>query len=254
LTEGRGFEGLPDTVSAYILNEEAARLLKAKSIVGQYAANPSQGSGGGKIMGIAKNFNYASLHQKIEPLVIEYRKQYPDYMLIRINGEQTAQAIKHTEAVVEKLAPGTSLVYSFMDEKLNALYKTENGLYQIVRIFSVLTIIIACLGLFALAANSIESKKKEIGIRKVMGASIRSLLALLSREYLRLIVIAIFIAVPISYYSIAQWLTGFAYRIEVQWWMLVLPGVIITCFAWLIISIQSVKTAKANPIDSLKYE
>jgi putative ABC transport system permease protein len=134
------------------------------------------------------------------------------------------------------------------------LYQTENGFYLIFRIFSILSIVIACLGLFALAAYTVETRTKEIGVRKVLGASLHHILAILSLDFIRSVLIAGILALPIAYYAMNKWLENFAYQIEMQWWYFILPSAVVLGVALITISFQTIKAALSNPVESLKYE
>ena len=146
------------------------------------------------------------------------------------------------------------MVYDFLDDQLNFMYQSENSLKKLFLLFSVLAILIACLGLIALSAYNNELRTKEIGIRKLLGASIRNIAMLLSKEYLMLILVAIIVSLPVANYFITEWLNKFAYKIEITWWLFVIPGMIVLIIALLSISWQSIKAALVNPADSLRNE
>ncbi|GAB3905207.1 ABC transporter permease [Larkinella knui] len=260
---GRNFlkDSKTDNARAYIINETLAKeLLKEQpkatiqSLIGR-----NFGFGGmdslGRIVGVAKDFNFNSLHHKIETLCIFDQKDWGySEMSIRINGKNAPAAVAYAKSVWAKLAPDQPFDYSFLDEHFAELYRADGQVSEIVGILASLAIIISCLGLFGLASFSAERRVKEIGIRKVLGASVAGIIALLSRDFLKLVLFAILIASPIAWYAIDKWLQDFAYRIDIDWWVFVLAGALAVFIALLTVSFQSVKAALMNPVKSLKSE
>jgi putative ABC transport system permease protein len=155
---------------------------------------------------------------------------------------------------MEIFQPGKEFAYSFMDDDFDSLYRAEQRMGTIFIIFTSLTIIIACLGLFGLAAYAAEQRTKEIGIRKVLGANVSNIVGMLSKDFIKLVMIAIVIAVPVAWFAMQQWLKGFAYRQNIQWWVVALAAVLAVVIAFVTISFQSIKAALANPVRSLKNE
>lgn len=253
MLEGRQFFPTPDTSVLFMINQKAAELLHTDQIVGQQAINTANGYEG-EIVGIIEDFNFASLHNAIEPLVIEYRPYEASYLLVNIAPHQVPATLESIEATIHMLAPGTLFLHQFIDDQLNLLYQSESNLYQVFLIFSLLSILIACMGLFAMAAHAVEIRTKEIGIRKVLGASSESILLLLSKSYIKIILIAFVVAIPISNYFITEWLQNFAYSIAIQWWLFVIPATCLLLFAIFTICSQAMKAARKNPVDSLRYE
>ncbi|GAB3316563.1 ABC transporter permease [Larkinella ripae] len=260
---GRNFlkDSQTDNGKAYIINETLAReLLKEQpkatmqSLIGR-----NFGFGGldslGRIVGISKDFNFNSLHHKIETLCIFNQKDWGySELSVRISGKNTPAALAHLEAVWKRIAPTQTFEYSFLDEHFAELYRADGQVSEIVGILASLAIVISCLGLFGLASFSAERRVKEIGIRKVLGASITGIVALLSRDFLKLVLVAILIASPLAWYTINRWLQDFAYRIEIDWWVFVLGGMLAILIALLTVSYQSIKAALMNPVKSLKAE
>ena len=162
--------------------------------------------------------------------------------------------MQQLKSTFERVAPMAAFEYTFLDDKLESLYRSERRLAQVVFIFAGLAILIACLGLFALAAFATERRTKEIGIRKVLGASAKSIVALLSKEFFQLVSIAFVIAIPLSWWAMNRWLQDFAYRIDVEWWIFAVAGIAAASIAFLTISFQSIKAALANPIQALRSE
>lgn len=254
IVQGSNFTGEPDSIPSYILNESAARLLGDTALIGSRAKNIAQGHLAGKIVGVIKDFNYASLHTAVDPLVIEYHKAYPDYLLIRLASGDTQAALSHIELTLKKASPGSAIIYTFLDDKLQTLYQKDKGLYQVATVFSVITVIIGTLGLFALAAHSAQARTKEIGIRKVLGASVGHVISLLCRDFVKLILLAVAVAVPLSLYAAREWLSGFNYKVDVAWWMFAAPALVVLLVAFTAIVGQSLRAALANPTSSLKTE
>ncbi|RRA99969.1 ABC transporter permease [Larkinella rosea] len=260
---GRNFlkDSKTDNGKAYIINETLAKeLLKEQpkatmqSLIGR-----NFGFGGmdstGRIVGVAKDFNFNSLHHKIETLCIFDQKDWGfSEMSVKISGKNASAAIAYVKSVWTKLAPDQPFDYTFLDEHFAEMYRADSQVSEIVGILASLAIIISCLGLFGLASFSAERRIKEIGIRKVLGASVSGIIALLSRDFLKLVLIAIVIASPIAWYAISRWLQDFAYRIDIEWWVFVLAGALAILIALATVSFQSLKAALSNPVKSLKSE
>lgn len=253
LLEGRNFLPNADTSSSFIINEKAAELLQADNLIGQAAMNMANGYPG-KVIGIVKNFNYASLHNEIEPLVIEYRKDWASHLLVNIGTKNVSETLSFLEATVQDVAPGTMFQAHFLDDNLRLLYQTESSFYRIFKIFSFLSIVIACFGLFALSAYTVETRTKEIGVHKVLGASLSQIVSILTLDFMKSVFLAGIVVIPIAYYGINRWLGDFAYKTDIQWWYFALPLIIVLAVALISISFQTIKAALSNPIDSLKYE
>lgn len=257
LVEGRNFDPVADPISdstsAYLVNETAAKLLGLEEPVGTMASNEWDNSRG-KIVGVIKDFNYASLHNEIEPIVISYRPYWVGTMLVRLEAGRTQEAVAYVESVIRKASPGSSVLYAFLDDNLATMYKDESSIKKVLVWFSAFAILIAALGLFALAAYVTEVRTKEVGIRKVLGSTVSQIVMLFAREYVALIAFAFVVAAPCAYYVVRLWLNGFAYKIDVVWWMFALPGLVVLLIAMLAVSTQSFKAALSNPTKSLRSE
>jgi putative ABC transport system permease protein len=251
MAQGRFFSReYPTDKQAFILNEAAINAMGMESPVGKrFKAIGKEGS----IIGIIKDFNYKSLHAAIEPLILVMGPRIY-YACVRINADKISAAIKSLEDTWNKLVPGFPFEYSFLDGRINNLYRAEQRMGKVFNSSTLLAIIIACLGLFGMASFTAERRTKEIGIRKVLGASVPSVVSLLSKEYTKLVVISNLIAWPIAYYVMNQWLRGFAYRTNIQIWTLLTAAAGALLIAFLTISYHTIKTATANPVDSLRYE
>ena len=241
----------PADSSNYILNEEAVRLTGLKSPVGQRF---KMWEGEGKIIGVVKDFNFKSLHQKVEPLVLRVNPAWNTYLIVRIAPGNTARALNVLESSWKKFNPDYPFEYHFVNEQYESLYKSEQRMGQVFDYFTFFTLFISCLGLIGLINHMIEKRKKEISIRKVLGSSVSGILVLLSREHIRLIFISIAISVPVAAYLIYMWLENYAYKIETQWWMYALPGFIVVFVVMLLVVGQTLKAARQNPVDNLRYE
>ncbi|MVT09083.1 ABC transporter permease [Chitinophaga tropicalis] len=253
LVRGRDFSPEFGTDSAnYLINESTAKRLGYKDPIGQpltFGKHP------GIIVGLLKDFHFNSLHVPIRPIIIRLNDQgaYGN-ILIRTQPGQVKQALSNIEAVCRKMNPTFPFSYSFVDEEFMKVYKSEAVVGKLITLFACLSIFIACLGLFGLAAFMAEQRTKEIGIRKVFGASVASIVTLLSRDFIKLVLIAILIASPLAWYATAQWLETFTYKISLSWPVFVIAGLSAITIAVLTISFQSIRAALVNPVNSLKGE
>ena len=257
LTAGRGFSRAmaTDTIDAFILNETAAeRLGWADPIGKRLGIGNDEDDLDGRVVGVVKDFNFASLRQRVEPLVIRFDPDLFSHMLARIEATDVPGGVAALEAVWKQFEPQRPFEFTFLDQSLRGLYDNEHTLKTILFPFAFIAIFVACLGLFGLAAFTTEQRTKEIGIRKVFGASISSVVALLSKDFLTLVGIAFIIATPIAYLAIQQWLNGFAYRIEIGAGTFLLVGAFALLIALGTVSYRTLKAALENPIKSLRYE
>ncbi|OKS87615.1 ABC transporter permease [Mucilaginibacter polytrichastri] len=236
----------------YIINETALKRIGYKSPIGQPLTFWGKK---GTIVGIVKDFHFNSVHEQIQPLVIrlEEQNQYGS-ILVRTQPGKTKQALASLESLSKKLNPNFKFSYNFSDDEYKKLYLSEQVIGKLSNVFAGLAIFISCLGLLGLAMFTAEQRFKEIGIRKVLGASIASLFTLLSGEFLVLVVISIIIASPLAWYGMDKWLANFAYHTPIQWWMFALSAVIALLITLLTVSFQAVKAALINPVKSLRSE
>lgn len=236
----------------YILNETAVKVFDLhQPVIGQrFSFNKIEGT----IIGIVKDFHHGSMHDKIEPVLIHNNPAWMTYISVKAREGNIRQTLATMEAVWHKFLPDEPFDYTFMDDTFNALYKSDLKTSKLILIFSIITIIISALGLFGLAAFTAERKRKEIGIRKVLGATITNITSLLSKEFVILVGIAIVIASPIAWWGMNKWLEDFAYRINISWWMFMFAGVIALFIALLTVSALAIKAAVANPVKSLRTE
>ena len=253
LLEGRDFSKDFGTDSvAYIVNEVALTKIGYKDPVGKPLTLWGKK---GTIIGVAKDFHFNSLHQPINPLIIRYgEKETFGAVLVRTEAGKTKQAIANLEKLCKELNPKFPFSYYFSDEEYQKLYKSEQVVSKLANSFAFLAIFISCLGLLGLAMFTAEQRTKEIGIRKVLGASVTSLFTLMSREFIFLVCIALLIASPIAWWLMNNWLQNYAYRTPISWWMFLLAGALAILIALLTVSFQATKAAIANPVKSLRTE
>jgi putative ABC transport system permease protein len=207
-----------------------------------------------QVIGIMKDFNFESFRDKVRPLAVFLDRSSTSGILMMRYESNAKTLIDKTSKLWKQYASSEPFVYTFMDENFDKLYRTEERIGQVLRAFSGLAIFIACLGLFALAAFTVEQRTKEIGIRKVMGASVGSLSMTLTKEFVVLVFIAFVPAATIAWWVSTQWLNGFAYHVEINLFIFLIAGVSAIAIAWLTVGYQSIKAARANPVDSLRHE
>ncbi|MDF7815989.1 ABC transporter permease [Runella sp. MFBS21] len=257
IIKGRNFsKAFGADSSSIIINEETAKMLGYEDPVGK---NLYAGTGNASetstltIIGVVKNFHYSSMRENVGPLCFRYGRSGWD-MAFKINTSESQQLVKQIEGKWKQLSTGMPFNYHFLDDSFNEMYQAEQRVGTIALIFAILTIFIACLGLFGLITYIAEQRTKEIGVRKVLGASLWSIVGLLSKDFLKLVGIAFLIAAPLAYFAMNTWLEDFAFRVEIPWWIFVAAGVATMLLAFLTVSFQSIKAALMNPVKSLKSE
>ncbi|MEN0055449.1 MAG: ABC transporter permease [Mucilaginibacter sp.] len=253
MLSGRDFsKDFPTDSAGYIINEAALKRLGYANPIGKPLSFWKRK---GQIIGVLKDFHFDSMHEQIKPLIIRFGEQeYYGNILVKTQPGKTKQALASLENLSKEINPAFPFSYTFSDEEYQKLYQNEQVVTKLSDAFAFLAIFISCLGLLGLAMFTAEQRIKEIGIRKVLGASVQSLFALLSSEFLLLVVIALLIALPVSWYTMSYWLRGFAYSTPMQWWMFALSGGLIILIAMATISFQALKAALINPIKSLRSE
>ncbi|QEM10147.1 ABC transporter permease [Mucilaginibacter rubeus] len=251
IKEGAAFTGAVADSTHFIINETAASAMGLKDPIGKSIRIQRTK---GTIIGVVKDFNYASVRKKIEPAVLCYRPDQCFRMFIKTTGSDAQKAIVAVQNTWKQYNNDFPLEYTFLDENFSRLYRSEEHTGSLFNVFSALAIVISCLGLFGLATYSAQVKTREIGIRKVLGSSVGGIIRLLASEFVLLIIISILIAVPIAWYSMSKWLQDFAYKIDMTVWIFLLAGGGATLIALATISIQSIKAALANPVESLRSE
>jgi len=259
MAQGRNFSAqMPTDSNAFLINEAAARLLGYTKPLQEklYESNRGNGASARSIIGVVKDFNTGSLRNKTVPIVFRLSK-YGDRFAFRIKSKNIPQVLAQIESKyhgVVKEMTGQPFLYSFMDEDFNQLYQSEQRTGKLFICFAFFAILIACLGLFGLITYAAEQRTKEIGIRKVLGATIANVTALLSKDFIKLVFISIVIATPIAWFAMNKWLQSFAYRTNISWWVFVLAAAIALIIALITVSFQAIKAALANPVKSLRSE
>ncbi len=243
-----------------LINETVCKRLgiKPQQAVGTklYAHFPPDPEFSMEIIGVMKDFNYNSLHDEIKPFMLRYNPQNGGiaHVIVSVGSTNYKTLLSKIETVWHNNLPGVPFEYSFLDDEVQKQYSTEITLSRIINLFTIMAIFISCLGLFGLAAFSAEQRKKEIGVRKVLGASVTGIVQLLSKEFLKLVAISILIATPIAWWAMNKWLQSFVYRVTISWWMFALAGAIAVAIALITVSFQSIKAAVSNPVKSLRTE
>jgi putative ABC transport system permease protein len=259
MAAGRNFDRAYATDTAnYVINEAVVSALNWKSADKAVGKEFSYGGTRGRIIGVIKDFHFESMHKKIAPIVFVLprpdQNNFFGQLSIKINASNINSSLQTIENVWKKFIPETPYEYTFLDENFGRLYSSEQRQSSLFTIFSCIAIFIACLGLLGLSAFAISQRIKEIGIRKVLGASPGNLVTLLSKDFLKLVGIAAVIAFPVAWYAMDTWLTDFAYRISISWWIFLLAGLIAAAIALLTVGIQALKAAMSNPVKSLRTE
>jgi putative ABC transport system permease protein len=260
MVTGRSFSSEMRTDSSgIIINEAAAKFLGLTNPLNQtlYRSNGgNQTVANSKqyhVVGVVKDFNFSSLRDVISPMVLVLGKNN-NSLSVKVSTTNLPSLMKQITDKWKSLSPGVQMNFSFMDQDFEASYRTEQRVGTIFIVFTTLAIIIACLGLFGLAAYAAEQRTKEIGVRKILGASIGAITGMLSFDFIKLVFISILIALPAGWYVMNKWLQSFVYRDSIHWWMLALAGFAAVFMALITVSYQSVKAALSNPVNSLRAE
>jgi len=258
IVNGRNFSKDMSTDSASVMiNETAAKQLGYANPIGMELYLPMDAKATVlkqvRIVGVVRDFNFSSLRDNVTSLVFELSNN-TDALSVQINTTDIAGIIAQIKSKWQSVSPNMPFEYSFMDEEFDASYRTEQRIGKIFVAFTSIAIIIACLGLFGLAAYAAEQRTKEIGIRKVLGANVSIIVGMLSKDFIKLVVISILIASPLAWFAMHQWLAGYAYRDGIKWWIVASAGAGAMIIAFITISFQSIKAALANPVKSLKSE
>jgi putative ABC transport system permease protein len=252
IVEGRYFsKEMAGDSEAIVINQTMAQKLGLKNPIGQRIVNGWQKF---TVIGVMEDFNFESMKQEVTPLSLVLSKYNSTIVSVKMSGADTKQVISYAATVWKGFSPNQAFRYTFLDENFANMYANVRRTGNIFTSFAVLAIIIACLGLFALSAFMAEQRNKEIGIRKVLGASVSGITAMLSKDFVKLVIISIVIASPIAYWAMTKWLQDFAYRIPISWWMVAVAGLSAIVIALLTISFQSIKAALMNPVKTLRTE
>jgi putative ABC transport system permease protein len=246
-----------DSSSAVMINRTAAEKMGYKNpeeAIGKWIKNITRDTVRRTIVGVVEDFNFASLKEKIEPMIISTGQDWR-VAVIRLKPSDHLQSnIENFRKVYAGAAPGYPFEYDFLDQEFNQHYKDDIKQGNILSIFSAIAIFIACLGLFGLASYTAIKRTKEIGVRKVLGSSVQNIVVLLSKDLLKPVLLGTLIAVPVGYYVMNKWLQGFAYRTDIRWWMFALSAMTAVLIALITVSFQAIKAALTNPVKSLRSE
>ncbi|MFT4152481.1 FtsX-like permease family protein [Parafilimonas sp.] len=260
LLQGRDFNRQMDndTTQRIILNEAAVKELGIKNPVGSFINTRYLNSLDIKtvryeVVGVADDFNFKSLRKNIQPMAI-FLRNGGQYVAVRIAGGDILNTVNHIKETWQTFSPGNPFESHFLDERIGYLYRTEAVLSNVLNILTAIIIFIAVIGVTGLTLLTIQQRTKEVGIRKVIGASVSDILFLFSKEYIKLICISFILAAPVAYFIMHTWLQNFAYRIQISWWLFVVTGLSALLIAICTVSFQAVKAALANPVKSLRTE
>ncbi len=259
LVKGRNFsESFPsDALGAVLVNEALVKKMGWQEPIGKrvkyYLGQDKTAEA--RVVGVVADFHTYSLQHKIEPLVLQMpAPAEKDNLYVRIQPEKTSQALAYISQVYRTFDPSESPTFHFLDQNFSQQYKAEQKQGQVLLSFTIMAVLIACFGLFGLVAFAAEARTQEIGVRKVLGASVGSVVILLSKDFLKLVGIAVVIALPVAWYLAGQWLQNFAYHVDIEWWIFAGAGLLAVGIALLTVSFQSVKAALMNPVKSLRSE
>jgi putative ABC transport system permease protein len=259
IVQGRDFsKEFGSDSSGIILNEAAAKVLGyadpiGKKIYTNFQTATSNDLINYTIIGIVKDFHYESMRQNIFPLGMRLGNSN-GLASFKVSAKDIQPLVKQIESKWKAMAPGMAFSYRFMDDAFDNMYRAEQRVGKVSVTFSILAILIACLGLFGLATYMAEQRTKEIGVRKVLGASVVNVVTMLSKDFLKLVIIAALLAFPVAWWALHKWLQDFAYRISIEWWVFVVAALSALLIALLTVSFQAIKAAIANPVKSLRTE
>ena len=250
IVEGRNFseEFSTDRRYAVMINEAAVKHLGWENPIGK-AFDDSL-----RVIGVVKDFHFATMHHHIEPLLMRFRPGVNALLSIKLKGGSVGEGVSEVRRVWDELFPNRTLEFIFLDDEFNTMYRREENFGRMTRAFTFLAIFVACLGLFGLASFTTEQRTKEIGIRKTLGASVAGMTLVLSREFMKWVLVANFVAWPVAYFVMNRWLQGFVFRTELSVGLFLVSAVLALIIAVITVSYQTVRAARANPVDSLRYE
>jgi putative ABC transport system permease protein len=255
MAKGRNF--YPDNENdslAYIVNESAVKAYGWKDNDDAIGKPFEMGGRQGTVVGVVKDFHFHTLQHPIDPIVLVIVRSNFSQITVKADLSDPKEAVTAISSTWKKLFPGVLMEQSFVDDKLNEQYQAEERYSSFFLYFSILSLLIACLGLLGLTAYATKQRVKEIGIRKVLGASVGNITAMLSLDFLKLVVLATVIAFPFAWLIMNKWLQEFSYRINISWWIFLLAGVITVFIALITVSTQAIKAAISNPVKSLRTE
>jgi ABC-type antimicrobial peptide transport system permease subunit len=253
LVAGRTFEdNTPADASNYVLNETAVRTMgmTPSSAVGKQI---SMNGNKGEIIGVVRDFNFRPVQQLIQPLILRHTN-HGGFIVIKTNQTNMQRSISELKASFKAVYHDYPFAYGFVDQDIARLYLSEQRMGKLFNIFSVVSIVVSCLGLFGLATFATQKRIKEIGIRRVLGASSAGLVTLLAKDFVKLVLVALIVGFPIAWWAMTRWLDNYVYRIHITWWTFVVTGIVAMLISLMTISYQSIKAVMANPVKSLRTE
>lgn len=252
LVAGTGFTGTPADSSHYILNEEAIKQMRIKDPIGKRFNFHGRD---GIIVGVAKDFHFKNMRTAIEPCIFSYKNFWNWWRFyIKTNSNQAPQAIAAIQQVWKKYNADYDFEYRFLDESFDEMYKKDSRIAGLFNVFAAIAIIISCLGLFGLVTYTAETKVKEIGIRKTLGASVSNIILLLSKDFMVLVTVSLLISFPVAWYMMNKWLTNYQYRTSVEWWVFAVAGISALAIAFITVGSKAMRAAQNNPVKSLRSE
>jgi len=245
----------PDT--SVIISQTTAQLLgfkKPADAINKIIVIPEFGDFKPIVIGVVNDYHQVSLKKPLEPSIFLCSPYQGEFYSMRVNTSNLPQTVQNIQNVWKQVFPGNPFEYFFLDEYFNQQYSNEQKFEKLFTVFAILAIIISCLGLFGLSSYTATQRIKEIGIRKVLGASIVNITSMLSKDFLRLVIISVLIATPVAWFVMNKWLQNFAYRVQVSWWIFAVAGLIALLIALVTVSFQAIKAAVSNPVKSLRTE
>ncbi|MBL0740819.1 ABC transporter permease [Chryseolinea sp. Jin1] len=254
IVEGRDFSraNATDSADAFLVNEQAVKEMGLKDPIGKWV---SAWQKKGHIIGVLKDYNTNSLRERIRPLIVDVKEyEYFGVILVRTEAGKTREALAGLEKIYKEINPNYPFDFRFVDEEYNKMYRNEQVMTKLSNAFAALAIVVSCLGLLGLVMFSAEQRTREIGIRKALGATVANIVGLLSQDFVKIVALSFLVATPIAAYLMHQWLNGFAFKIDLSWWIFAFAGIVALCVALLTISFQAIQSARANPVDSLRSE
>ena len=253
VVEGRGFSKAFNDSLAFIVNKATLKALNITNPIGTRIVNKTRNTTG-PIVGVVDDYHFASLHNAVEPLVLQYQPQNADYLLVKTNAQDIQRTVSNIEATIKSITPSNLFSYSFLEDRWNSQYKEENKMNVLFNTFSVFMIVISCIGLFGLSAITLQTRRKEIGIRKVVGASTQTIVKIMSKEFVILVALGSLVGLPLSWYAMNAWLSRFAYKINITSDVFAISVVACVMIAFGSVVFNALRAAHTNPVDSLRSE
>jgi putative ABC transport system permease protein len=254
LLQGRGFSRAFNDSSSFVVNKAALKALNIESNpIGIRITNQTRNITG-PIIGVVDDYHFASLHNAVDPMVMQYQPQYSNYLIVKINSGDIQKIVTNIETTLKSIAPSNLFSYTFVEDRWNSQYKEEAKMNVLFNTFSVFMIVISCIGLFGLSSITIQTRRKEIGIRKVVGASIPTIVRIMSKDFVILVVIGSIIGLPLAWYAMDSWLSGFAYKTNITADVFIISVVACVLIAFGSVIFNALRAAHTNPVDSLRSE